>query len=207
MNDTQHIDTIVFDLGGVLIDWNPRHLYRKIFNDEVEMERFLTEVCNSEWNERQDAGRPWTEGIAEAIKQHPHYEAEIRAYHERWSETLNGAIDDTVILLEALKRSGIRLLALTNWSNETFHFAEEQFPFLTQFEGILVSGYERLAKPDPRIFNLLIERYHLTPQRTIFIDDSLRNVEGARNVDLHALQFTDAQKLKQDLIALGVKFD
>ncbi|WP_257797534.1 HAD family hydrolase [Aggregatibacter actinomycetemcomitans] len=207
MTKTQHIDTVVFDLGGVLVDWNPRHLYRKIFSNDAEMERFLAEVCNSEWNERQDAGRSWSEGVAEAVKQHPQYEAEIRAYHERWTETLNGAIDDTVALLEPLKRNGIRPLALTNWSNETFHFAEERFPFLTEFEGILVSGYERLAKPDPRIFNLLIERYHLNPQHTVFIDDNLRNVEGARNVGLHALQFTHAQKLKQDLITLGVKFD
>ncbi|TYA46284.1 HAD family phosphatase [Aggregatibacter actinomycetemcomitans] len=201
------MSTVVFDLGGVLIDWNPRHLYRKIFSNDAEMERFLAEVCNSEWNARQDAGRSWSEGVAEAVKQHPQYEAEIRAYHERWTETLNGAIDDTVALLEPLKRSGVRLLALTNWSNETFHFAEERFPFLTEFEGILVSGYERLAKPDPRIFNLLIERYHLNPQHTVFIDDNLRNVEGARNVGLHTLQFTHAQKLKQDLITLGVKFD
>lgn len=191
----------------MLVDWNPRHLYRKIFSNDAEMERFLAEVCNSEWNARQDAGRSWSEGVAEAVKQHPQYEAEIRAYHERWTETLNGAIDDTVALLEPLKRSGVRLLALTNWSNETFHFAEECFPFLTEFEGILVSGYERLAKPDPRIFNLLIERYHLNPQHTVFIDDNLRNVEGARNVGLHTLQFTHAQKLKQDLITLGVKFD
>ncbi|WP_233113486.1 HAD family hydrolase [Aggregatibacter actinomycetemcomitans] len=191
----------------MLVDWNPRHLYRKIFSNDAEMERFLAEVCNSEWNARQDAGRFWSEGVAEAVKQHPQYEAEIRAYHERWTETLNGAIDDTVALLEPLKRSGVRLLALTNWSNETFHFAEERFPFLTEFEGILVSGYERLAKPDPRIFNLLIERYHLNPQHTVFIDDNLRNVEGARNVGLHTLQFTHAQKLKQDLITLGVKFD
>ncbi|SSY84196.1 HAD family hydrolase [Aggregatibacter actinomycetemcomitans] len=191
----------------MLVDWNPRHLYRKIFSNDAEMERFLAEVCNSEWNARQDAGRSWSEGVAEAVKQHPQYEAEIRAYHERWTETLNGAIDDTVALLEPLKRSGVRLLALTNWSNETFHFAEERFPFLTEFEGILVSGYERLAKPDPRIFNLLIERYHLNPQHTVFIDDNLRNVEGARNVGLHTLQFTHAQKLKQDLITLGVKFD
>ncbi|AMQ91119.1 HAD family hydrolase [Aggregatibacter actinomycetemcomitans] len=201
------MSTVVFDLGGVLVDWNPRHLYRKIFSNDAEMERFLAEVCNSEWNARQDAGRSWSEGVAEAVKQHPQYEAEIRAYHERWTETLNGAIDDTVALLEPLKRSGVRLLALTNWSNETFHFAEERFPFLTEFEGILVSGYERLAKPDPRIFNLLIERYHLNPQHTVFIDDNLRNVEGARNVGLHTLQFTHAQKLKQDLITLGVKFD
>lgn len=207
MNNTPHIDTVVFDLGGVLIDWNPRHLYRKIFGNEAEMETFLAEVCNSEWNEKQDAGRPWTEGVAEAIKLHPHYAEQIRAYHERWTETLNGTIDDTVALLEPLKRNGIRILALTNWSNETFHFAEEMFPFLSEFEGILVSGDERLIKPDPRIFNLLIERYHLTPQHTVFIDDNLRNVEGARKVGLHALQFTNAQKLKQELNALGVKFD
>lgn len=205
MADTSPINTVVFDLGNVLIDWNPRHLYRKIFADEAEMEYFLTHVCNSEWNEKQDAGRPWVEAVAEAGARFPQYEAAIRAYHERWPETLNGALEDSVALLKRLKNQGVRVLALTNWSNETFHFAEEQFPFLQEFEGIVVSGYEQLIKPDPRIFNLLIERYGLNPAQTVFVDDSPRNVEGARAVGLHAVQFSNAAKLEEALAQLSLE--
>ncbi|WP_373778535.1 HAD family hydrolase [Glaesserella sp.] len=205
MSNEQNIETVVFDLGGVLVDWNPRHLYRKIFTDEAEMEYFLTHICTQEWNEHQDRGRPWAEGIALLCAQHPDYETPIRAYYERWQEMLNGAIEETVKVLEDLHQHGIRLLALTNWSGETFHFAEEKFPFLHLFEGILVSGNENLMKPDPRIFTLLIERYNLNPQRTVFVDDSLRNVEAAINMGIHGLHFTGARQLEKDLAALGVR--
>ncbi|WP_373820328.1 HAD family hydrolase [Glaesserella sp.] len=205
MSNEQNIETVVFDLGGVLVDWNPRHLYRKIFTDEAEMEYFLTHICTQEWNEHQDRGRPWAEGIALLCAQHPDYETPIRAYYERWQEMLNGAIEETVKVLEDLHQRGVRLLALTNWSGETFHFAEEKFPFLHLFEGILVSGNENLMKPDPRIFTLLIERYNLNPQRTVFVDDSLRNVEAAINMGIHGLHFTGAHQLEKDLAALGVR--
>lgn len=199
------VDTVVFDLGGVLIDWNPRYLYRKLFaGDEAGMERFLAEVCSQDWNECQDAGRPWAEGIAEAVARHPQHEALIRAYRERWEEMLAGPLHDSVALLERLHARGVRLLALTNWSAETFPLARRLFPFLGRFEGILVSGDEGLKKPDPAIFRLLVARYALQPERSLFIDDSPRNVAAASELGFRALRFTDAEALRAALLAHGL---
>jgi len=199
-----NISTVIFDLGNVLIDWNPRHLYRKIFADVAEMERFLAEVCHPEWNERQDAGRSWAEAIAEAIARHPTYEAQIRAYRDRWDEMLGGPIEDTVALLRDLRDCDVRLLALTNWSQDTFPIALERYEFLRWFEGILVSGGVGLIKPDPAIFRLLIERFSVDVPRAIFIDDSPRNVQGAREVGLRSIHFTGAATLRAQLRELGL---
>lgn len=199
------VDVVVFDLGGVLIDWNPRHLYRKLFGaDEAAMEAFLQHVCNSAWNERQDRGRPWAEAVAEAVARHPAHEPHIRAYHERWEEMLGGALHDTVAILRELKAAGVRVLALTNWSAETFPIAERRFDFLQWFDGVVVSGREGLMKPEPEIFQRLIERHRLEPSRTVFIDDHARNVEAAIGAGLRALRFVDAQRLRTDLAALGL---
>lgn len=202
---TPPIDTVVFDLGNVLIDWNPRYLFRKLYSGDVDkMEHFLKEVCSSEWNECQDAGRPWHEGVAEAISRHPNHADMIRAYHERWEEMLGEAIEESVALLDELRKSGYRVLALTNWSHETFPVALQRFHFLHWFEGILVSGQEKIIKPDPAIFQLLISRYRVEPSRAVFIDDNIRNVAGAEQVGLKALHFTNADKLRRDLRELGV---
>lgn len=199
------ITTVVFDLGGVLIDWNPRYLYRRLFvDDEAGMERFLAEVCHTGWNERQDAGRTWAEAVAEAVARHPAHEFHIRAYHERWSEMLAGPVHGTVAILEELRDTPIRLLALTNWSAETFPIAQQRYGFLQHFEGILVSGHERLAKPDPAIYQLLIQRYRLDAAATLFIDDSLRNVQAAIGVGLQGIQFSSPDRLRADLISLGM---
>lgn len=199
-NDSNSVDTVVFDLGGVLVDWNPRYLYRKLFDgDEAAMEAFLANVCNTTWNERQDRGRPWAEAIAEAVAQHPSHEPNIRAYRERWEEMLNGALEETVQVLNDLHQNGVRLLALTNWSAETFSVAEERFEFLGKFEGVLVSGREGLMKPEPEIFQLLIQRYGLTPSRTLFIDDVRKNVDAATAQGLRAVQFINAEQLRHDL--------
>lgn len=201
----QVVDTVVFDLGNVLIQWDPRHLYRKIFGDDVAaMEYFLSEVCNMDWNEQQDRGRPWQEGIAWAIARHPAYAPQIRAFYERWNEMVPGALEDTVEILQQLRALNVRLLALTNWSAETYHFAEERFPFLSWFEGIVVSGREQLVKPEPAIFKLLIQRYQLRPASTAFIDDSLRNVAAAQDQGLVAIHFHDAKALRLQLQALGI---
>jgi len=198
------IDAVVFDLGNVLVDWNPRHLYRKIFGaDERAMEAFLKDVCNTAWNEQQDRGRSWADAIAEAVARHPSQESNIRAYHERWPEMLAGSIQGTVDILKDLKASGVRLLALTNWSSETFPVAIERFPFLSDFEGILVSGRERMMKPEPAIFNLLIERYKLTAGSTLFIDDSIGNIEAATRLGLIGLHFQGPDKLRADLRLAG----
>lgn len=193
------LDTVIFDLGGVLIDWNPRYLYRKVFDDPARMEHFLAQVCTLEWNARQDAGRTWDEAVAELSARHPAHAAEIALYRDRWPEMLGEAIEGTVALMARLRARGVRLLALTNWSQETFPVALARYGFLHEFEGILVSGAEGLIKPDPAIFALLRERFGLAPARTLFIDDSLRNVEAARDAGLHAVHFADAATLARQL--------
>ena len=199
------VDTVVFDLGGVLVDWNPRYLYRKIFNgDEAAMEAFLADVCNQAWNERQDRGRPWAEAIAEAVAQHPAHEPHIRAYRSRWDEMLGGKMDETEQVLNELHDAGVQLLALTNWSAETFHVAEERFEFLKKFSGVLVSGREGLMKPEPEIFQLLFQRYGLEPSRTLFIDDVQKNVDAALAQGMRAVQFTSAAQLRDDLSTFGL---
>lgn len=199
------VHTIVFDLGNVLIRWDPRILFRKMFaEDEAAMEHFLSEVCNSEWNEQQDRGRSWKHGIELAIQEHPSHERHIRAFHERWEEMIPGAIDETVEILAELRALDVRLLALTNWSDETFPIALRRFPFLAWFEGIVVSGREQLVKPDPAIYRLLIDRYQLVPQSTVFIDDSIRNVEASIREGLHGIHFQGAADLRARLRALGL---
>lgn len=201
------IEAVVFDLGGVLLDWNPRYLYRQLFDDDVAMERFLSAVCSPEWNERQDAGRPWSEAVAELTARHPDQAALITAYYQRWPEMLGGDMPETVELLKELKEQGLRLYALTNWSHETFPVARSRFAFLEWFEGIVVSGEERLVKPDPAIFHRLLLRYNIAPSRAVYIDDSPRNVSAAEGVGLHGLRFVDARSLRKDLIALGLLRD
>jgi 2-haloacid dehalogenase len=198
------IDTVVFDLGGVLIDWNPRYLYRQLFDDEAAMEHFLAHVCNGAWNERQDAGRPWHEAVAELSAAHPQHTPLIEAYWHRWEETLGEAIQDTVALLATLKRRGLRLYALTNWSAETFPVALRRFEFLSWFEGIVVSGREGLIKPDPAIFELLFARYGIEPAHALYIDDARRNAEAAERLGMHACWFREPAALRERLLALGL---
>ncbi|MDO5057765.1 MAG: HAD family phosphatase [Lautropia sp.] len=202
--DTGAIDAVVFDLGGVLVDWNPRYLYRQIFQSGTEMEDFLAKVCSPAWNEQQDRGRPWAEAVRLLQAQYPAYWHEIDAYDTRWEETLRGELPDTVAVLHELRERPVRLLALTNWSQEKFPVARRRFAFLQHFEGILVSGEEKMAKPDAAIFALMASRYHLTPARTVFIDDSEKNVQAARALGWQALHFTGADRLRQQLQALGV---
>lgn len=203
--NTNKINTVIFDLGGVLVNWNPRNLYRKIFTDEAEMEYFLTHICTQEWNECQDRGRSWEEGIALLSAQYPAYAPHIQAYYERWTEMLNGTIDETVEILNSLKNQGIRVLALTNWSAETFLIAETKFPFLQLFEGIVVSGKEKMIKPEPEIFRLLFDRYQVNPQQAVFIDDVLKNVQAANQLGIHGIQFINTESLKVRLEELGIR--
>lgn len=191
--------TVVFDLGGVLIDWDPRHLYRKIFDDEGEMEKFLAEVCHSQWNIRQDAGRPIAEAVAERTALFPDRAGLIAAFYGRWEEMLNGAVEGTVEILLALKDKGPPLYALTNWSAETFPKALKVFDFLHLFEDIVVSGREKMIKPDAAIYRRLLDRNGLRAGECLFIDDSAKNVEGAMAVGMQAVHYLSPEQLRLDL--------
>ncbi len=195
---------VVFDLGGVLIDWNPRHLYRKLLPDDASVEAFLAEVCTPDWNHQQDAGRTVAEAVAELSVRHPDRAGLVAAYYGRWEEMLGGAIEEAVAVLEELDAAGVPLYALTNWSRETFPIARRRFGFLERFRGIVVSGEERAAKPDPRIYRALLERYQLDPAACLFIDDVARNAEGARAAGMQAIVYTSAAELRRQLAAGGI---
>jgi 2-haloacid dehalogenase len=194
---------VVFDLGGVLIDWDPRYLYRKLLADEAAVEEFLATVCTPEWNAELDRGRPFAEGVAELVERYPVHAAAITAYHERWSEMLGGDIGGSVELLAELRATGVPLYALTNWSAETFGIARGRFEFLSWFDGVLVSGEERMIKPDPAIFRLLLDRFGLDPQATLYVDDSPANVAAAGDLGFDAVRFTGPEQLRRDLEARG----
>lgn len=198
------IDTVVFDLGGVLIDWDPRHLYRQLFDDQAAMEHFLSDICSPQWNAQQDAGRPWHEAVAELSARYPTHAPMIATYRARWPEMLGDELAGSVAILQELRAQGLRLYALTNWSQETFPLARERYRFLHWFEGIVVSGEERLIKPDPAIFELLLSRYGITAAHAVFIDDATRNVSAATAAGLHAIHFLDPAQLRRELIALGL---
>ncbi len=199
------VSAVVFDLGGVLIDWDPRYLYRSLFGgDEAAMERFLATVCTPEWNRGQDAGRPWSEAIASLVAEHPEHADLIRAFWDRWPETLGDAIDPTVDVLAELRAAGIPLYALSNWSAETFPIARPRYPFLDWFDGIVISGEVGAAKPDPRIYQALVERHGLDPASLAFVDDVPANVAAAESLGMRGLTFTSAAALRQDLAALGL---
>jgi 2-haloacid dehalogenase len=195
---------VVFDLGGVLIDWNPRYLYRTLFDDEAEMEAFLAEVTTQEWNAQQDAGRPWSEAVEALAALHPGRRELIEAYWHRWPETLGGPIQGTVDILAELRSRGVRTYALSNWSAETFPLARPRFPFLEWFDGILISGEAKLIKPDPRIFAHLLEKFGLEARSTVFIDDSVTNIHAASEAGLIAIRFTDPPDLRRELAELGL---
>lgn len=200
------IDTIIFDLGGVLIDWNPRYVYRKIFKTEEEVDWFLQNVTTPEWNENQDAGYPLHKATQELIAKHPEWEPEIKAYYGRWLEMLGEDIHDTVEILRRLKEAGkYKLYALTNWSAETFPHALERFEFFKAFDGVVVSGQEKMRKPSAEFYKILIDRYHLDPAKTVFIDDSLRNVKGAEAVGISGIHFHNPSQLREELRRKGIE--
>ncbi|RBL88796.1 HAD family hydrolase [Chitinophaga flava] len=198
-------NTIIFDLGSVLIDWNPRYLYRKIFATEEEMDDFLQNICTPDWNEEQDAGRSLQEGTEMLVATYPQHEAHIRAFYGRWKEMLAGEIADSVTLLRQLKESGkYKLYALTNWSNETFPLALVEFPFLQWFDGIVVSGREKQRKPSPTFYQLLLDRYQVSPEKALFIDDNLRNVKAAEQQGIDSIHFIHPEQLKDALITKNI---
>jgi len=196
---------VVFDLGGVLIDWNPRYLYRTLFDgDDAAMEHFLAHVCSPAWNHRQDAGRSFAEGCAELVREFPDARPLIEAWRARFDETMAGPIAGTVEILAALRERGVPLYALSNWSAETFPVARARFDFLGWFDGIVISGELGVAKPDGRIFAHLLETYGLRPDTTIFIDDVPANTTAAAAAGMHPLLFTGPTALRAALRDLNL---
>jgi 2-haloacid dehalogenase len=199
------VGAIVFDFGGVLVDWNPRHLYRKLFRgDEAAMERFLEEIGFSKWNSQQDLGRPFGTAVAELVGGFPHYGDLIRAYDERWEESIAGPIQASVDLLAPLKRAGRELHGLSNWSSEKFALTRAKYGFFALFDTILVSGDVQLGKPDPRIFALFLQRIGRTARECLFIDDSAANITAARGLGFETIHFSSADQLHGEFRARGL---
>lgn len=197
--------TIIFDLGGVLIDWNPRYVYRHIFDNEEKMDWFFQNVCTNDWNENQDAGRSLQEATEELVSRFPDYEHEVRAFYDRWEEMLGGAIPDTVEVLRSLKRlNKYKFYALTNWSAETFPVALQRYDFLSWFDGIVMSGEEKTRKPFPEFYQILLDRYQVPAEEAVFIDDNLRNVKAAELLGMHGIHFQSPQQLNEELKTQGV---
>ena len=201
-----NIKYVIFDLGGVLVDWNPEYLYKKVFPGETEkMKFFLNQVCTKEWNMQQDAGRTFEEGTQILLQDYPEYEKEIRLFFDRWEEMMIDEIKDTSLILNNLKDlNEVKLYALTNWSAETFPIAKKRFEFLKHFEGIVVSGEEHTRKPFPKIYEIMLNRFGLEPQHCIFIDDSLENVETACKMGINGIHYKSSKQLEADLKGYNV---
>jgi len=198
------IKNIVFDFGGVIVDWNPEYLFKDVFSDRSELDHFLENICTPDWNEKQDAGRSLSEAVRTLQERHPKYRDEIRLYYDQWTTMLGGPIEQNVALLNPLKMN-YRIFGLTNWSAETFTIAYDLYPFFGEFEGIVVSGFERLAKPDERIYLLLLERYGLSADECLFIDDNARNTRAATALGFHTLFLRSDVCLKEELKQIGIR--
>ena len=202
-----NIKTIIFDLGGVLIDWSPEYLYLDIFEgDRVKMNAFFEQVCTMDWNENQDAGYPLSKATEDRIALFPEYETLIKIYYGRWEEMLGEAITGSVqILKKLINDPKFRVVALTNWSAETFPVALKRFDFLHWFEGIVVSGTEKTRKPYPEIYQITLDRFNIAPSETLFIDDNLRNIKGAEATGINGIHFSTPEKLIIDLNNFKIK--
>ncbi|MGN7706799.1 HAD family hydrolase [Chryseobacterium sp. 22543] len=199
------IKNIIFDFGGVLMDWNPRYFFKDYFNDNEKMEFFLEHIAQDEWNVEQDRGRSLTEGTEIQVKKFPEWEKEIRAFYDNWPVMLKSDIPQNVEVLRKLKNTDYNLFGLTNWSEETFPYALENYDFFQIFEGkIVVSGTEKLIKPDPKIWHVLLDRYNIKAEESVFIDDNAKNIEMAQSLGFITVQVTSDTNLEQELIKLGI---
>jgi 2-haloacid dehalogenase len=194
-----NIQAIIFDFGGVLIEWNPRNLYRHYFSQPEKMEQFLTEIKFSQWNIEQDRGRPFVDGLAELSVQHPHYARYIHALGERWEETIIGPIDGTVKILRELQQAGYPLYALSNWSAETFPIAQRRFDFFDAFDEIVISGNVGMVKPERGIFELLLAKIGRPAGECLFIDDAQANIEQADRMGFQTIHFRSSEHLRNEL--------
>lgn len=194
------IKNVIFDFGGVLLDWNPRYLYNDVFNDKEKMEYFLEHICSGTWNAQMDKGVPFKDAVARLQEQYPEYKEEIALYETGWPKMLKGEIADGIDIFNKVKESGrFKIYGLTNWSAETFPVAFSRYRFLDDFEGIVVSGEEEMIKPEKGIYHTLLERYHLKPQECVFIDDSLANVNMANSLGIHAVHCVDFKLVRAQL--------
>ncbi|GAA4231839.1 HAD-IA family hydrolase [Postechiella marina] len=200
------IDTIIFDLGGVLIDWNPEYVFLKAFNGNNEKMRwFLDNICTMHWNENQDAGYPIKQATKDLVNQYPEYKNYIEMYYGQWEQMLGGEFSGTVNILKALiEEKKYKIIALTNWSNETFPIAQKRFDFLQWFEGIVVSGDEKTRKPYKDIFNITLNRFNIKAENSIFIDDNIRNIEASNNLGFNGIHFKSPEKLIQQLTPYNI---
>ena len=200
------IETIIFDLGGVLVDWNPAYVFHEqYFESPEKREYFFSQVCTSEWNEEQDAGRSIVEATQELVNKFPEWESSIRDYYGKWTDMLRGPIPGTVDIFRRIKESGrFKTYALTNWQANLFDIALVRYDFLHWFDGRVVSGEEKTRKPFPEFYQRLLDRYRVNPETAVFIDDNLRNVEAADKIGLVSLQFTSPPQLEKDLREMNI---
>lgn len=196
------IKNIIFDFGGVLLDWNPRYLYKSYFNNDEEMEHFLADICNGEWNIRQDAGRPFAEAVKELQAKFPKYAEAIQMYDDDWEKMLKCELPESIDLLKELKFMGYGIYGLTNWSAEKIGYAFANYSFFSLFDGIVVSGVEKVVKPDRKIYEILLERYSLKPGECVFIDDNQDNVDMAKVLGINAIRFDNIGNVKEHLETL-----
>jgi 2-haloacid dehalogenase len=199
------IKAIIFDLGNVLIDWNPAYVFDPMFDDEEKKRHFFQYICTSEWNEEQDAGRPIREATEELVAKHPEWKEYIEAFYGKWTGMLGGPIHETVEIFREIKEKDLyKLYALTNWSAELFPIALERYEFLHWFDGRVVSGEEKMRKPFPQFYQVLLDRYNLKPEETLFIDDNLRNIKSAEELGIVSIHYHSPQQLRKELIELEV---
>lgn len=197
------INTIIFDLGNVLIDWNPEYVFDKMFDDKEKKKYFFENICTMDWNEMQDAGRPIKEATEELLQKHPEWKEYIQAYYGQWKDMLGGPIHDTVEIFRQLKESGrYKMYALTNWSAELFPYALDMYEFLHWFDGRVVSGEEKMRKPNPEFYQVLLQRFNVQPGEALFIDDNLRNIKAAEEMGIRSIHFQSPEQLKEELKTL-----
>ena len=189
----------LFDLGGVFFDWDPNHFYKNVFENIEEREFFLAEVCNDQWNVQQDAGRSIAEAELELIPKFPHYEKEIKMYYKNHRKMIRGVFEESIDILKKLKDKNYECYVLSNWSAETFLGMTDDYPFLKLFDGLLISGEDKLTKPDSAIYELAINRFNLNPNETVFIDDKLENIQAAKNLNLLTIHLTDPNKIEYEI--------
>ena len=197
------IKNIIFDFGGVLVDWNPHYLFDDFFKSEEKSDWFIKNVCNSEWNAEMDCGKPFSVAVAERIAQFPDYEEGIRLYHTDWMKTMGEEIPGMYDLIKSLKENGFPVIyGLTNWSAETFPTVRKKYRIFEMIDYIVMSGEEKLLKPNPLLYKVLLDRYNLVAKECLFIDDNQANVDGAINVGIKSVRFEGVEKLKKDLKCL-----